>query len=399
MAHSSRTWRCSVVALAALALAGCARPQAPAATSAPAVPTGAPAPAATAAPAAPAATAAAPAPGSTAAPADITPAVAYGRSLALQDPPLQGDDVRAVQLRLRDLGYRQVGEVDGAYGPLTEGAVRAFQQLNGLEVDGVVGPQTWERLFGPAATPGAAVVPIVESDTGWLLGGTSGGLWLDDAATAAMLSGGEPYRLVGPAGPAGASTGARPVPLDPGPCADTYVVALSPAPTISGTLALGGSWNPLPRAPRDASADAGSYGPAVAGLLAANGVPGSPIAIKRVLRVDLEGDGAEEALVEATFYAGGVDYPQPKVEAGDYSLVAIVRDGSAQPELVVGEFYAAPQEFAAPNIYKLLAALDLNGDGSLELVVGSAYYEGAATAAYDVAAGPPREVLITGCGL
>jgi murein L,D-transpeptidase YcbB/YkuD len=33
--------------------------------------------------------------------------------------------------------------IDGFFGPLTATAVRGAQQLGGIEVDGVVGPQTW----------------------------------------------------------------------------------------------------------------------------------------------------------------------------------------------------------------------------------------------------------------
>jgi N-acetylmuramoyl-L-alanine amidase len=52
-----------------------------------------------------------------------------------------GEDVRAVQKRLKQWGYYD-GAVDGIFGYATERAVRWFQQKNGLSVDGVVGEKT-----------------------------------------------------------------------------------------------------------------------------------------------------------------------------------------------------------------------------------------------------------------
>jgi hypothetical protein len=74
----------------------------------------------------------------------------FSRRLLVQTPRLEGDDVRAVQERLSLLGYWP-GDADGIYGPTTEEAVKSFQTNNGLEVDGIVGPQTWERLFSSEA--------------------------------------------------------------------------------------------------------------------------------------------------------------------------------------------------------------------------------------------------------
>lgn len=62
----------------------------------------------------------------------------------------RGEAVRGVQsqFRARDLsGDPSRGlQVDGIFGPLTDAAVRGFQQAAGLVVDGIVGPVTWRAL-------------------------------------------------------------------------------------------------------------------------------------------------------------------------------------------------------------------------------------------------------------
>jgi hypothetical protein len=57
----------------------------------------------------------------------------------------RSENVRAVQSRLRQLGWR-IG-VDGDFGPETERIVRAFQRRRDLDDDGIVGPRTWRALF------------------------------------------------------------------------------------------------------------------------------------------------------------------------------------------------------------------------------------------------------------
>lgn len=56
----------------------------------------------------------------------------------------RGEDVRALQYLLRFRGYSLTA--DGQFGPGTDSAVRAFQQSQGLGVDGIVGNATWDRL-------------------------------------------------------------------------------------------------------------------------------------------------------------------------------------------------------------------------------------------------------------
>ena len=55
------------------------------------------------------------------------------------------DAVRAVQRRLKELGYYK-GSADGDFGPATETAVKEFQKANGLTADGKVGEKTLAKM-------------------------------------------------------------------------------------------------------------------------------------------------------------------------------------------------------------------------------------------------------------
>ena len=66
-----------------------------------------------------------------------------------------GNAVSAVQSQIhsRGDGANQI-TVDGSFSPVTNDAVRAFQTLVGLSVDGIVGPLTWNHLVnGYLAAP------------------------------------------------------------------------------------------------------------------------------------------------------------------------------------------------------------------------------------------------------
>ena len=77
---------------------------------------------------------------------DAVPATAAAVSYDAVRPGDKGNDVVEVQDCLVQMGF--LAEVTGEYDEATEAAVRAFQEANGLEPDGVAGEKTLIVLFG-----------------------------------------------------------------------------------------------------------------------------------------------------------------------------------------------------------------------------------------------------------
>jgi N-acetylmuramoyl-L-alanine amidase len=67
------------------------------------------------------------------------------RLLYLRVPPMRGDDVLYLQKRLGEFGFDS-GPSDGIFSPALEVAVTEFQRNAGLNVDGIVGETTLDRL-------------------------------------------------------------------------------------------------------------------------------------------------------------------------------------------------------------------------------------------------------------
>ena len=75
----------------------------------------------------------------------VTLAPAYTAPTRTLRYGMSGSDVKALQQRLAALKYYP-GTVDGTFGAYTLEAVWAFQEVQGLRVDGVVGPATGSAL-------------------------------------------------------------------------------------------------------------------------------------------------------------------------------------------------------------------------------------------------------------
>ncbi|MEM1368365.1 MAG: glycoside hydrolase family protein [Cyanobacteria bacterium P01_H01_bin.15] len=99
-------------------------------------------------------------------PADIpalqTPLLKFGMGSEDDTPESVHQDIHRLQARLQELGYYQ-GAAEGEFGPKTDAAVKSFQAdyFGEDQADGLVGPKTWEKLWGKDAAP-----IVVESGAG-----------------------------------------------------------------------------------------------------------------------------------------------------------------------------------------------------------------------------------------
>lgn len=254
----------------------------------------------------------------------------------------------------------------------------------------------------PVATvqPPAAFAPVMDLGTGCLLGGAAKGTFVLPAAAAALVRGGEKYRMYGLAGYLGRGTGSRPDSLGV-PCIDTMEVSITPDYSQYDAIGVAGTWAAMPRVPRAMSSGTQVYKNATANLLKALGIVQPKVNVTQVLRVDLEGDRVDEVLVSATYYAAGFEGgPSPNAEAGDYSIVYMRKamGGRVETTVLAADIYSRAVEFVAPAAYRIRGVLDLNGDGSMEVVVYGRYYEGHWSTVYQVKGTQVEEVLTCGCG-
>jgi hypothetical protein len=255
-------------------------------------------------------------------------------------------------------------------------------------------------LLFSATAMAADLHPIVEMDTGYLFGGSADGKWIKAEKAAKSMKGRTAFRVFGLTQEVGKATGGKPKPANAEVCSDMLEVKLSSQPK-EGVMALSAPWNALPRKPQVVDPTQQIYVDAVREFLESRRMIDPKVKITRILRVDLDGDGEEEVLINATNYFtedGGV--PMDTEAPGSYSIVLLRRvvAGKVQTELIAGDFYVKDKSSPA-NLYEIPSVLDLNGDGKLEVIVHSHYYEGSETTIYDCSGGKCEAALSVGCGL
>ncbi|HEY0322473.1 MAG TPA: hypothetical protein VGC66_16075 [Pyrinomonadaceae bacterium] len=260
-------------------------------------------------------------------------------------------------------------------------------------------------IFPSVALAQKKIVPVVDiGGGGCVMGGMRDGKWLKAEEMAPLMQGGERYSVYDLTRRVGARTGEKPA-SEGQPCSDTmYVKNMSPKEGDKGLIAVGGDWNALPRVPKVESTRSPAYRAAVAELLRRNGIRRPQVKIVKVLRVDLDGDGTEEVLINATrakrWASGSIANDS---DPGDYSVVLLrkVVKGKVKTIVLDGEYHPKSRNAETegpPNEYAITAVLDLNGDGRMEVIVEGGYYEGDWKTVYAFNGSKVENIFGCGCG-
>lgn len=181
-------------------------------------------------------------------------------------------------------------------------------------------------------------------------------------------------------------------------CPEYYSVETDDKAQSGVALSSNARWNPTPRTPKEIDPKNRVYRAIVRKFIRTKGIKSPDVEIKKILKVDLEGDGQDEVIIQAS---NRKDRPGFDTKTGDYSIIMLrkIVKGKVKEFLLAGDITTKDIEGDIPYNYELSAILDLDADGKMEIVVYGAYYEGSWAEAIQLKNGKAKSILNSGCGV
>lgn len=251
------------------------------------------------------------------------------------------------------------------------------------------------QVFAAPPVPAVRAAQLIPVVTEFLLGGLVDGKWVDADTIAGQIKPGQRFQTFNFSGQLDTVRSTAVKHYEEG-CSYWDVDFTGPAGENSN-LKIGADGVKMPRHPRLQTGSLQVYEKVVAEYLLANRIAARPV-IKQLVRVDLDGDKAEEVVIVAS----NADAAVPVMVQDTYSLVLFRRivGGKVITTALREHYYHEDIEGMAdsPSGYEVPYTADVNGDGCMELFIRGRYYEGFWYEVYEFREGNLLKVLSAGIG-
>ena len=218
-----------------------------------------------------------------------------------------------------------------------------------------------------------------------VVGALSDQKWLNSGESAKLIAG-DTFKFFSHAASTGSFKAEKPESMGM-PCEETFSVPLNPNHK-SKAFEIGGTatWNPRPRTVTVLPNTSLAYVKIASEFLAKKGLKNTLVKLTSVIKTDFDNDKTDEVFMVGRHFqesSSGDYFPPAGGKKGDYSFVLLrkIVAGKVQTISLMDDVNLKDIDIEANNrhlemLYDIAGLLDLTGDGKLEMVAYSAYYEG-----------------------
>jgi hypothetical protein len=209
--------------------------------------------------------------------------------------------------------------------------------------------------------------------------------WFNSSESAKLISG-DTFKFFSHAGTTGSFKAGKPESMGV-PCEETFSVPITPSHKSKNfEIGITSTWNPRPRAITLLPNNSVPYLKIATEFLNKKGLKNTLVKLTSVIKTDFDNDLSDEVFIVGRNFqesASSNYFPPPAGKKGDYSFVlmrkiiaAKAQTISLSHDVILKDIDIEANNRHLAQFYDIAGLLDLTGDGKLEMVTYSAYYEG-----------------------